>query len=89
MIKLQMFFKVSEGKSTAFERMYADVYVPALRKQQGYIGSSLQRLFSQRIATEISAAPSDFKYQMELIFESEELRRKWVASPEHQNTAWP
>ena len=38
MIKLQMFFKVSEGKSEDFERMYSEVYVPAMRKQKGYLG---------------------------------------------------
>jgi hypothetical protein len=47
MIKLQMFFNVSEVKSTDFERMYANVYVPAMRKQQGYIGSELLRLFPE------------------------------------------
>ena len=89
MIKLQMFFNVSEVKSTDFERMYANVYVPAMRKQQGYIGSELLRLFPEDVAAEISAAPSEYKYQMEITFESEAARRKWVASREHVEDAWP
>ena len=88
MIKLQMFFKVSEVKSADFERMYADVYVPAMRKQKGYIGSELLRVFPKDISTEISAAPMDYKYQMEIAFETEDLRRRWVDSPEHK-AAWP
>jgi hypothetical protein len=28
------------------------------------------------------------KYRFELAFESEELRQKWIASPEHQKV-WP
>ncbi|NMD03200.1 MAG: hypothetical protein GYA71_08010 [Bacteroidales bacterium] len=88
MIKLQMFFKVSEGKSEDFERMYSEVYVPAMRKQKGYLGSELLRVFPEDISKEISAAPMDYKYQMEIAFETEDLRRRWVDSPEHK-AAWP
>lgn len=88
MIKLQMFFKVSSEKNEAFEQMYKDNYVPALRKQEGYVGSMLLRLFPQEVAKEISAAATDYNYQMELIFDTEAQRRKWVDSPEHK-IAWP
>jgi hypothetical protein len=39
MAKLQMFFEVEAANFTDFEKNYIDVYVPALRKQVGYLGS--------------------------------------------------
>lgn len=85
---LQIYFDVPGEKAGDFERMYRDTYVPALRKQQGYIRSTLLRLFPPLVAQEIEAAPSEFNYQMELVFDSEANRRRWAASPEHQ-AAWP
>ena len=87
-ILLQIYFKVSKERAALFERMYAESYVPALRKQQGYLRSSLLRLFPQSVARGIKAAPTDFNYQIELVFDTEENRRKWVASKEHAK-AWP
>jgi antibiotic biosynthesis monooxygenase (ABM) superfamily enzyme len=88
MIKLQMFFEVDPDKCKGFEQDYQDSYVPALRKQAGYIGSKLLRLFPEEVAKEISAAETKYNYQMELLFDTEENRRKWVKSPEHV-AAWP
>ena len=85
---LQIYFEVAADKTEAFEKMYADVYVPALRKQEGYIRSDLIRLFAKDAAKKIQAAPTAYNYQIELVFDSEENRVKWVASPEHQ-VAWP
>ena len=56
--------------------------------QQGYIRSALLRLFPQRVAWEIEAAETEFNYQMELVFDTENNRRKWVDSKEHAK-AWP
>lgn len=88
MMKLQMFFQVTSEKIEAFEKMYKDTYVPALRKQEGYIESMLLRIFPPDISREISAAATDFNYEIELIFDTEEHRRKWVQSPDHIK-AWP
>ena len=88
MILLQIHFQVSQEKTKNFEAMYRDVYVPALNKQRGYIRSNLLCLFDKAAADEIEAAPTEFNYQMELVFDTEENRLKWVDSPEHQK-AWP
>ncbi len=85
---LQIEFEVAVENAIAFERMYHDVYTPALRKQPGYMRSTLLRLFPDEIAQEIGAAPTGLNYQLELVFDTEENRRRWVASPEHQ-IAWP
>lgn len=85
---LEIYFKVSKERAEEFEKMYAESYVPALRKQQGYLRSNLLRVFLENAAREIGASPTEFNYQMELVFDTEENRRKWVASKEHV-TVWP
>ena len=88
MILLQIYFDVSTEKAQDFEQMYRASYVPALKKQEGYLGSTLLRLFPPDVAAEIEAAATTFNYQMELMFDTEAHRRRWVASEEH-SVVWP
>ncbi len=87
MILLQIYFAVSEDNQNAFEEMYKEVYVPALKSLKGYIESSLLKVYPYEIAKGIQAIPTTYNYQMNLIFNSEESRRLWVLSPEHR-MAW-
>jgi len=87
-ILLQIYFKVSTEQAKEFEKMFASTYVPALKKQDGYLRSNLLRIFPAAVVKEIQAAETPFNYQMELVFDTEANRRKWVASKEHQK-AWP
>jgi mannose-6-phosphate isomerase-like protein (cupin superfamily) len=86
---LQMDFVVTKENAEAFEQMYTSVYVPAMTVQQGYIESKLLRLFPENIEKEIEGEVSNYNYQMQISFDTEENRRKWVASKEHMQTAWP
>lgn len=88
MMLLQIYFDVEEGKAAAFEAHYTEAYVPAMQKQQGYLGSKLLRVFPRGLSDEIEAAPTEYNYQMNLLFDSEENRRLWAASDEHQ-VVWP
>lgn len=85
---LQMDFVVPEENGEAFEKMYSSIYLPAMTVQQGYLGSKLLRLFSEDMAKTIQAEPTTFNYQIQISFDSEENRRRWVASEQHQ-IAWP
>ena len=85
---LQIYFEVEESKSTNFEMMYAESYVPAMKKQVGYQGSRLLKLFPPEVCKEIQSEETAYNYQMELVFDTEENRRKWAASEEHQEV-WP
>jgi mannose-6-phosphate isomerase-like protein (cupin superfamily) len=85
---LQMDFVVAKENAEAFEKMYQSIYVPAMTVQQGYVGSKLLRLFPETAAKEISAEPTNYNYQIQISFDTEENRKKWVASKEHQ-IAWP
>ncbi|MDQ3846798.1 MAG: cupin [Bacteroidota bacterium] len=86
---LQMDFVVTKENVEAFEKMYTSIYVPAMTVQQGYLESKLLRLFPENIEKEIQGEPSSYNYQMQISFDTEENRRKWVASKEHRLTAWP
>ncbi len=85
---LQMDFVVLKENSEAFEKMYNSIYVPAMKVQQGYLGSRLLRLFPEVVAQSIQAEPTSFNYQIQISFDTEENRRRWVASDQHQ-IAWP
>lgn len=82
---LQIYFDVALERCEDFEEMYREVYVPALQVQQGYMRSNLLRVFPPAIADEIGAASTEYNYTMELVFDTEENRRRWAASPEHQS----
>jgi antibiotic biosynthesis monooxygenase (ABM) superfamily enzyme len=84
MMLLQIYFDVAPERCDDFEEMYREVYVPALQVQRGYLRSNLLRVFPPAIAGEIDASPTEYNYTMELVFDTEANRRRWVASPEHQ-----
>ena len=88
MMLLQIYFEITPDQDDSFRDMYLKQYAPALQKQQGYLRSRLLRLFPTQVAAEIEARPTEFTYQMELEFDSEENRRRWVTSPEH-SVLWP
>ncbi len=87
-IALQMDFVVNKENADAFEKMYYSIYVPAMTVQKGYLSSKLLRLFPDDIAKEIQAEPTTYNYQIQISFATEQDRRNWVASPQHQ-IAWP
>ena len=86
--KLQMFFEVEPDKFEAFEKNYIDVYVPALRKQVGYMGSKLLRRFPDDFSKKIGSPETKFNFEMELMFDTEEHRQMWTKTKEH-DYAWP
>ena len=88
MMVLHIDFEVAPEQESAFEAAYRDRYVPALRVQTGYLRSKLTKVFAPALVAEIDAAPTPYNYQMELVFDTEANRRRWVASPEHA-VVWP
>lgn len=88
MIQFQLLFKVSDAKKQEFERTFVEVFQPALSRQQGFVSAKLLRLFSPAVQQEIQAAPSPHNYQVNFFFESEQARRQWATSPDH-DVAWP
>jgi antibiotic biosynthesis monooxygenase (ABM) superfamily enzyme len=56
--------------------------------QKGYIESKLLRLYPDNVEKEIEGEQTTYNYQIQISFDTEENRRKWVASAQH-NIAWP
>jgi len=83
MIALQIYFKIDDSKTNAFDDMYDYYYKPALQKQKGYLGSKLLKLYPKEIASEFNATPTEYNYQLELVFDTEENRRLWAISNDH------
>ena len=81
MIKLQMFFKVSEGRARILSACI-QVYVAALRKQKlSWFGAI--EVFPD-VSKEIGRS---YRYKYRGTFETEDLRRRWTRTPEHDE-AW-
>jgi len=82
---IQLFVEMEVAPSREKEMLdnFHNIFVPEARKHPGYISVKMLRL---RKVLQGPAQP--INYRFELIYESEELRQKWIASPEHQKV-WP
>jgi heme-degrading monooxygenase HmoA len=63
---------------------YRSTYLPALRKQPGFVEVKLLKLRE----TLAGPAPKNAPYRLIISFDTEEARKKWVATDEHQRV-WP
>lgn len=88
MILFELHFQVDEQKRQDFEQAYAEIFAPAISKQQGFRSLKLLRLYSPEQIREIEASPTEYDYQINFTFESEAARRVWATSPDH-DVAWP
>ena len=59
-------------------------FVPEAVKHEGYIRVKMLK----RRSVVMGSVPPQHNYRFELEFENEELRQKWIASPEHARV-WP
>ncbi|MBU3822939.1 cupin domain-containing protein [Flavobacteriaceae bacterium XHP0103] len=85
---LQMDFVVPKENAEAFEKMYYSIYVPAMTVQEGYISSKLLRRYSDDLSKQIQAEDTNYNYQVQISFDTEANRMKWVGSEQHK-IAWP
>lgn len=74
MIQLNIDLSVRAGNESKLEQMFREVFIPAISVQEGF----------KRVAL-LRQADFESKYMIQLSFEIEEQRRRWVASDEHQN----
>jgi hypothetical protein len=88
MILFQLYFEVADPKRAEFERAYVEIFEPALRRQKGLQDVKFLRLYGSAQVAEIKAAPTEFNYQVNFVFDSEESRRRWATTPDH-DVAWP
>ena len=88
MILFELHFQVDQQKRQDFEKAYAEIFTPAISKQQGFGTLKLLRLYAPEQLREIEASPTEYDYQINFTFDNEAARRVWEKSPEH-DVAWP
>lgn len=72
-VTLHIYIKVKTGQEAEFEELYRKKYVPTIREQSGFRRAQLLRPYD-----------SDGDYEIDIYFETEELRERWASSPEHE-----
>jgi heme-degrading monooxygenase HmoA len=77
MITLHIHLRVRPGQEEQFEELYQKTYVPAITKQEGFRRTQLLRPYE-----------GGSEYEVDIYFDSEDLRERWANSPEHQEV-WP
>ena len=83
-VQLHVDLTVDPAKEKEMLHNFETIFRPAASKQPGYIDVKMCKLRSA-IA---GKAPAGSNYRFVLIFASEELRQKWVATDTHQKV-WP
>ena len=83
-IRLYVEMDVAPGREREMLAAFHDTFVPEAVKHDGYIRV---KMLKRRTIVQ-GTAPAAHTFRFELEFESEELRQKWIASPEHQRV-WP
>jgi len=83
-IRLYVEMDVPPAREKQLLDLFHGTFVPEAVKHEGYIRVKLLK----KRSVLMGSAPASHTFRFELEFESEELRQKWIASPEHQRV-WP
>jgi heme-degrading monooxygenase HmoA len=83
-IALHLDLAVAPGREKEMLANFEKIFKPVAKKQPGYIDLKMLKL---REAIR-GGAPPGGSFRFVLVFESEELRQKWIASAAHAK-AWP
>ena len=83
-IQLNCDLAINPAKEKDFVKYFDDVFRPVAKKHEGFIELKLLKLNS----AVRGATPPNCKFRFCLTFQTEPLRLKWVASPDHAK-AWP
>jgi antibiotic biosynthesis monooxygenase (ABM) superfamily enzyme len=83
-IVLEVDLAVDPSREKEMLDNFHKIFKPAAVKFPGYIDVKILKLRSALMGQ----APAGLNYRFQLVYQSEELRQKWVASDVHQK-AWP
>jgi len=83
-IQLHVDLAVDPARAKEMLHNFETILRPEAARHPGYIDVKMLKL---RTALQ-GSAPAGVNYRFSLTYRSEELRQKWVASPEHQRV-WP
>lgn len=80
MIQVHVDLAIDSAKEQEMLRYFQTVFRPAAMKFRGYVDVRMLKLR----AVPVGAAPAGINYRFVIVYESEELRQKWIASEIHQ-----
>jgi len=83
-IQLHLDLAVDPAREKEMLHNFETIFRPEAVRHQGYIDVKMLKL---RTALQ-GSPPAGLNYRFSLTYRSEELRQKWVASPEHKRV-WP
>ena len=83
-IVLYVDMQVDPAKEQEMIKNFHTIFKPEAVKHPGYIDVKIAKLHSALMGS----APAGMNYRFQLTYQSEELRQKWIASPEHLKV-WP
>lgn len=83
-IQLHVDLSVDPAKEKEMLHNFETIFRPAAIKHPGYIAVKMLKLRS----AVMGSAPPGINYRFVLVYQTEELRQKWVASAVHKK-AWP
>ena len=83
-IVLEVDLSVDPAREKEMLDNFHNKFKPVAEKHPGYIDVKILKLRSALMGS----APQGMNYRFQLVFESEELRQKWVDSADHKRV-WP
>lgn len=83
-IQLHLDLEVDPAKEKEMLENFRKTFRPAIRKQPGFVDVKLLKL-QEALA---GKAPANSAYRLLISFQTEDLRKKWVATDLHQQV-WP
>lgn len=82
-IQLHCDLQVAEGHEAEIERVFTEIFSPAMARREGFIGVKFLKLI-----TSYKGNSEPWNYRLLIHFENEDLRQAWAACDEHQ-VVWP
>lgn len=85
MIQFQVRQKVASDDLATFETIIRRSFIPAVSRQEGFVSFRLLYEYPEDIRSELGATSDGFHVVVQLTFETEEHRRTWVETAEHES----
>ena len=89
MITLHVYLNPKPGRRDELESHIRDNWIEAMSKQPGFISAAVLTPFSDDALDALSAAKSDYEFEVVSLWRSEKERLEWVARPIHDEVFVP
>jgi heme-degrading monooxygenase HmoA len=80
MIQVHVDLAIDPAKEQEMVQYFQSVFRPAAMKFRGYVDVRMLKVHAVPVGT----APEGINYRFAIVYESEDLRQKWVSSDIHQ-----